>query len=189
MALFKNKYRPGSIRLAHWDYGWQASYFITICTRNKIPFFGEIRNKIMGLNALGVIAHQQWIKSDDLRPDMNLKLGEFVVMPDHFHAIITIRANRFNDPVDKDKRPEAMKPLCMKSRGASNKFGPQKKNLASVVRGYKGAVTRHCRLIDPEFSWQSGFYDHVIRNPDSFLRLENYIINNPRNWGRNEWRR
>ena len=35
-------------------------------------------------------------KTFDLRPDMNLIKGEFVVMPNHFHALIGIGHNEYN---------------------------------------------------------------------------------------------
>ena len=42
MDKFKNKYRIPSTRLQTWDYGSDGFYFITICTKNRKHFFGEI---------------------------------------------------------------------------------------------------------------------------------------------------
>ena len=42
MDKFKNKYRIASARLQSWDYGDDGAYFITICTKNREHFFGEI---------------------------------------------------------------------------------------------------------------------------------------------------
>lgn len=39
---FQNKYRISSARLKNWDYGNNSAYFITICTRKREHFFGEI---------------------------------------------------------------------------------------------------------------------------------------------------
>lgn len=39
---FQNKYRTDSMRLQGWDYGSNGGYFITICTKNREHFFGEI---------------------------------------------------------------------------------------------------------------------------------------------------
>jgi len=63
-----------------------------------------------------------------------------------------------------------------------NKFGPQSKNLASIVRGFKSGVTINARKINTGFGWQSRFYDHIIRNDESFQRIANYIVNNPAKW-------
>lgn len=64
----------------------------------------------------------------------------------------------------------------------NNQFGPQSKNVSSIIRGFKSAVTMASRMIDPDFGWQSKFHDHIIRNHGEYLRIENYIINNPKNW-------
>ncbi len=51
-----------------------------------------------------------------------------------------------------------------------------------MVGSFKSAVTRFARTTDPDFGWQSRFYDHIIRNHDDYKRISNYIINNPANW-------
>jgi putative transposase len=77
-----------SLRLRNWNYANTASYFITICTKDRRHFFGEIVNGKMVLNDIGKIVESEWLNTLNLRPDMNLKLGAFVVMPNHFHGII-----------------------------------------------------------------------------------------------------
>ena len=100
MALFKNKYRVETTRLKNWDYGNEAAYFITICTKHREHFFGEIRNEEMTLNDIGNIVRNEWQQTPRIRPDMNLTLDEFTVMPNHFHAIIFIGQNQFNGQPD-----------------------------------------------------------------------------------------
>ena len=102
MDKFQNKYRIASARLQHWDYGSPGLYFITVCTKNRKHYFGEISNDEMILNDLGFFVQSEWIKSPEIRPDMNLELGEFVVMPNHFHGIMIIGDNAFNR-VDGDR--------------------------------------------------------------------------------------
>ncbi|MCZ8217063.1 MAG: hypothetical protein O9262_12525, partial [Cyclobacteriaceae bacterium] len=63
-----------------------------------------------------------------------------------------------------------------------NKFGPQSKNLASILRGYKSAVTTYARKNNIEFDWQSLFYDHIIRSAEAYHRISNYIKSNPAKW-------
>ena len=55
----KNKYRLESARFQHWDYGWNASYFITICTKDRICFFGDVVDDQMALNEIGEIANKE----------------------------------------------------------------------------------------------------------------------------------
>jgi putative transposase len=60
-----------------------------------------------------------------------------------------------------------------------NQFAPQSKNLSSIIRGYKSAVTTYARKNGIEFDWQPRFHDHIIRSMDDY---SNYIINNPVKW-------
>jgi len=177
---FKGKYRIESTRLKNWDYGWNAMYFVTICTKYRECFFGDVLDKKMVLNDMGKIVETEWLKTFEMRPDMNLELGDFIVMPNHFHAIIGIGENDYNT-----QRRDAMH--CVSTNNETtihslNKFGPQSKNLASIIRGFKIGVTKNVRLINQNFAWQPRFHDHIIRNDHSFQKISEYIINNPMNW-------
>lgn len=200
MDKFQEMYRIESSRLKNWDYGTDAYYFVTICTQNREHFFGKIRDSKMALNEIGKIAKTEWLKTLVLRPDMNLKLGEFVIMPNHFHAIIYIGKNIYNS-VRKDNaqviseiNKDAMHRVSAKEQNRtistekykSNKFGPQSKNLSSIIRGFKSSVTVESRKINQEFSWQSRFHDHVIRDKKEWYAISNYIKNNPKNWNEDE---
>jgi REP element-mobilizing transposase RayT len=184
MQKYRNKYRIKSTRLQNWNYGWKGAYFITICTHNREHYFGEIINNNMVLSEIGKIAKSEWIKTFKIRVDMNLEMGEYVIMPNHIHGIIIIGDNEYNSQqcIGRD----AMHRVSTDNNhrvSADNKFGPQSKNLASIIRGYKSSVTTyaHKNGID-DFAWQSRFYDHIIRNEKSFNNISEYIINNPMNW-------
>ena len=88
MAKFKNKYRIESSRAQWWDYGSNAAYFVTINTKNRIRFFGEIVHEEMYLTELGKYVEMCWYQIPEHFPFV--KLGEFVVMPDHIHGIVHI---------------------------------------------------------------------------------------------------
>jgi len=90
---FKNKYRNESTRLQNWNYGWNGTYFITICTKNKAPYFGEIENKKMILSQIGELANKFWFTIPD--HFSFVKLGNFVVMPNHTHGILIV--NKSNE--------------------------------------------------------------------------------------------
>ena len=100
MKMYKNKYRTTSTRLKNWDYSQYGWYFITICTKNREHFFGEVINEKMKLSPIGETVKQEWIKTPKIRPDMNLTLDEFIIMPNHFHAIIIIGNNKHNTNVE-----------------------------------------------------------------------------------------
>lgn len=73
--------------------------------------------------------------------------------------------------------------MAIDNSESKNKFGPQSKNLASIIRGFKSAITTYSKINGyPNFAWQPRFYEHIIRNQDSFDRIQKYIIDNPKNW-------
>jgi putative transposase len=88
---YLNKYRIPSARLQNWDYGANGAYFITICTANRVQYFGKIENCQMQLNQLGQLAEQYWSLIPIHFPFV--ELGNFVVMPNHVHGILIIDKN------------------------------------------------------------------------------------------------
>ena len=174
MERFKNKYRIASARAPFWDYGWNAAYFVTICTQNRVHYFGDVVDGKMQLSAIGKIVKSEWLKTFEMRVDMNLWMGEYVVMPNHFHAIIGIGKNQYNTQRDTNTTNTPNTP--------KNKFGPQSKNLASIIRGFKIGVTKNARQTHPDFAWQPRYHDHIIRDNQSYQKISQYIINNPAKW-------
>ena len=85
---FRDKNHKRSIRLSTWDYSWNAEYFITICTKNRAHFFGEVVNNEMKLSKIGELALQFWY--DIIEHFSFVFLDEFTVMPNHIHGIIKI---------------------------------------------------------------------------------------------------
>jgi len=191
-----------------WDYATEGMYFVTICTAARECFFGNLVetqciaslpvrystispvNKIQ-LNDLGETVEAEWLKTPQLRPDMNLEVAEYVVMPNHFHGIINIGYNKFNTAIyENSTRRDAM--LCVSeldhnsnhdfNGNHKNKFGPQYKNLASIIRGFKAAVTTYARKNNIRFDWQPRFHDHIITTDKEYRRIADYIIRNPENW-------
>jgi putative transposase len=172
MDKFKNKYRIASARAAFHDYGSDGSYFITICTKKRIPWFGTIKNGKMELSAAGRLAWECWLEIPEHFPFV--ALGAFVAMPDHVHGIIII---------DKNETVETQNFASLHYTDApKNRFGPQSKNLASVVRGFKTGVTQKSRIYFPEFAWQARYHDHIIRNSISYRAISRYIEMNVENY-------
>ena len=82
-----------SIRLKGYDYSADGFYFITICTKNRQHLFGHVVNGEMVLNEKGQIVKSEWLNTINVRQG-EVILHEFVVMPNHFHAIIEICRRR-----------------------------------------------------------------------------------------------
>ena len=201
--LYKNKYRTTSIRLQNWDYRWAAAYFITLNTKNRVHYFGEIQDQKMNLSCVGVIADLLWYQIP--YHSKNIELGAFVVMPDHIHGIIIIKKSPEmeksdveveegqNTAVEEGKNTAVEEghalprlqseslPRLLLGKDRFQNIG--KNSLSSIVGSYKSAVTKHARRLGYELEWQSLFYEHIIRG-DYYHRIAQYILDNPKNWGK-----
>ncbi|MBN2086729.1 transposase [Candidatus Peregrinibacteria bacterium] len=164
-----------------------------------VNHFGEVRNFVMGLSDIGYITAKYFQKIPNHFP--NVRLDEWVVMPNHVHGIIiidkpqndkisTVEAGDGGGAIDK---PQNDKISTVGTRhGASlrneglNKFGPLKANsLSSIINQFKGAVKRWCNKNGhSNFQWQSRFYDHIITNDKELLEIREYIYYNPQMWDR-----
>jgi len=204
MKYNPNKHNRRSIRLKDYDYSQIGYYFITLNCQDRYPLFGNIQNGIMCLNTFGTILHENWMKTPKIRP--NVAIGAFVVMPDHFHAIIRIKESKG-------------------SKNAIGKFQSPSQTIGAIVRGLKGAVTKEIKatarawnsdskgdrkgelqvaptiapvvtptippkpippgpthLITTKSIWQRDYHDRIISDQKSLSNITNYINNNPANW-------
>lgn len=149
-------------------------------------------------STLAPVVTAEWINTPTIRPDMNLELGAFVVMPNHFHAILIIGDNPYNTDGNAGTGRDAMHCVSTTppptttatsatdtmdtSNTSQNAFQPQSKNLSSVMRGFKSSVTTYARKNNIPFDWQPRFHDHITRTYADYDRISKYILNNPANW-------
>ncbi len=192
---YKNKYRIKSARLANWDYRNNGIYFLTICTKDREHFFGDIEKAEMKLNPIGELAHKYW--NEIPKHFSFVKLGEFVIMPNHVHGILIIEQNQNFDNVTNSNVVETLQcnvstrqcnvptHQCNVPTDKSKKMAsisPKPGSISTIIRSYKSVVTKNARKLHADFGWQSRFHDHIVRNKKSFHNISNYIINNPKNW-------
>jgi len=144
---FPNRKRQ---RLAPFDYSVPGAYFVTICTEGRRALLGAIRDGAMQANACGAPVGQTWRDLPSVVP--TIELDEFVLMPNHVHAVIAIRAAGGRD------LPDIVR---IKSWSARR---------VNAARGCSGAL------------WQRGYHDRVVRNADDLDRIRSYIRENPRAW-------
>jgi len=85
MTKFQNKYRTESTRLKYWDYANPGMYFVTICSKNMVSWFGKVVGGEMVLNTVGGIAKKYWLEIPT--HFKNAELYEFIIMPNHIHGI------------------------------------------------------------------------------------------------------
>lgn len=211
MSTNSNLPNRQSIRLKNYDYTQEGSYFITLVSQDRLHLFGKIVNGKMMLNSVGKILEEEWKKTIELRS--NIALGEFIIMPDHMHMILTI-----TNQLDKKEEKEWIH---------SNPKCPSQ-TIGAIIRGFKGASTKKINLflnstgelpfaresqfapttesqfasIAPTFEsqfspknsqfaptefyknkiFQRNYYEHIIRNQNDYNRIEQYILDNPKNW-------
>jgi REP element-mobilizing transposase RayT len=108
-------------------------------------------------------------------------------MPNHIHGIITLNNNNHSVSVG-TRHALSLRKQTQNERNRISRFQNQGKNsLSSIVGSYKSAVTKHIRRLGFDFAWQSRFYDHIIRDKTSYLRISQYIDNKPANWINDEF--
>ena len=193
-----------SIRLKGYDYSQAGLYFITICCQNRACLFGDVVNKEMKLNDAGTMVENEWLKLPNRF--QNIQLHEFVVMPNHFHAILEIVGATLvvaqNDAVNENNANNQMgqpqgiaHPVNTSNDDDSFKGQPQGiahpgKTVGNMIGAFqsivtveyiRGVKTLNWQPFDGKL-WQRNYYEHIIRNEQSYLTISNYIKNNPAKW-------
>jgi len=160
-----NIHHRRSIRLKGYDYSQAGLYFITICCQDRACLFGGVVKGEMILNDAGMMVENEWNQLHERFT--NIQLHEYIVMPNHFHAILEIV-------------------------GATLVVAPTQKNktVGDMVGAFKSIVTvEYIRGVKnwgwAPFNgklWQRNYHEHIIRNEQSYQRISDYIINNPTKW-------
>ena len=148
-----------SIRLPGYDYRQPGAYFITLCVNDRAPLFGRINNETMILSDYELVVDTHWRRI----PQHNKRIScpTWVVMPNHFHAILTIL--------------EAPEMLTDSSAGS---LGP-------IVGNFKSITTRKINQMRHSHNtkvWQRNYYEHIIRDENEYNRIAYYIETNPALW-------
>lgn len=154
------------IRLRNYDYSSNGWYFITICTSNKTCYFGHISSNKMHYSSIGLLALKYWIEIPKHYP--YVKLGKYVIMPNHVHGIIGI----FKERNDKHH-----------SSSINTSLSPSRGSISRIIGSYKSSVSRWCNKNGHDyFGWHYRFHDHIIRNSQDYQRIHEYILNNVKRW-------
>ncbi|MCF8373421.1 MAG: transposase [Bacteroidales bacterium] len=169
-----------SIRLKGYDYSRAGLYFITICVKNRKCLFGKIINDEMVLNDTGEMVEAKWLELP--QRFKNIQLHEFIVMPNHFHAILEIVAATL--VVAPKGQPQGIAPTIAQTDT------PTSKTVGDMVGAFQSIVTvEYIRGVKnanwPRFNkklWQRDYWEHIIRNEQSYKRISDYIRDNPAKW-------
>ena len=174
--------RRKEIRLQHFDYGTPGAYFITICTKNrKILFDTVLRTELaedyfVGADSISARSAASRIIENTFTETLlqykEIKSPIFVIMPNHFHAIITISQNSRFLREDMESSPTISQIVQSFKRRSTIEYGKMVK--MGMIPPYDGQI------------WQRSFYDHVIRNDADYEEIYKYIYENPIHWQADE---
>nr|NQU91269.1 hypothetical protein [Bacteroidota bacterium] len=203
-----NFHHRRSIRLKGYDYSQAGLYFITICVKDRACLFGEIKNGEMILNDAGEMVEKWYFELENKYPDK--KCHEMVVMPNHFHCIIenapltdemptmdntpamdahvgtSLRGRPQNDgrnEIDGNKQQSTDSPYGMDNQKYNVTIGDamdwfKTMTTNEYIRGVKNNNWQRFK----QKLWHRNYWEHIIRNEQSYNRISEYIINNPKNW-------
>lgn len=179
--LFGNRYRIPSTRLRGWNYSNPGSYFVTICTKERVHWFGKIQNQGMDLSNIGKIVDDEWNKTSYIRP--NVLLDRYVIMPNHFHGIITLQDHEIKMTYDGGMPVGGETPSHGVSTETEYALKWRPGSLGAIIHQFKRASTKRIRAIgNVDFTWQPRYHDRVIRTESELIRIRQYIANNPTKW-------
>ena len=207
MPYNPNIHHRKSIRLKGYDYSQAGLYFITICVQDRKCLFGEILDGVMVLNDAGKMADNEWGKIPERFT--NVQLHEYIVMPNHFHAIMEIvgatlvvaqnvvAQNTPANPVQNDVVAPDNETVADDEKGQPQGIAPttKPKTVGDIVGAFQSIATvEYIRGVKQlgwqPFNgklWQRNYYEHIIRDEKSYQRISEYIINNPKNWGNDKF--
>lgn len=196
-----------SIRLKGYDYSQEGSYFVTICTQNRECLFGNVVNGKVRMNDPGEMIVRTW---EDLPQKYSgVEIDQFIVMPNHIHAIIVLPVESvsvgagpcacpssvvtFHGPhaINAERwQPHTKKGHRHSREGHPQGGAPTRISLSDIVHRFKSFTTAQYRTNVrqhkwPPFNsklWQRNYYEHIIRNEDELNRIRKYIVNNPAQW-------
>ena len=185
-----NQYNPDkhhrkSIRLKGYDYSQAGLYFITICCQNKVHLFGNVINKQMILNDAGKMIEKWFNELQNKFPDV--KCHEMVVMPNHIHFIIenigSVGADLCVCPNDSNfpKTEKRVSEILGEHAGSPLHRVLQWFKTMSTNEYIRGVKNNNWIPFDGKL-WQRNYWEHIIRNDQSYQKISDYIINNPSKW-------
>lgn len=206
-----NIHHRRSIRLKGYDYSQAGLYFVTICCQNRAHLFGEIINGKMALNDAGEMIEKLWNEIPNnftniylneyiMMPNHIHGIIEITVGADSISALSisaqSVSANsvsgKISDP-NPDKihgKKRAEMDSAPTTTMATTTGTKPKPGLSRVIQSFKRHTTiEYIKMVKqnilPSFDkriWQQNYWEHIIRNENEFIKISEYIRNNPIKW-------
>ena len=164
MPYDPKKHHRRSIRLAGYDYTQPGAYFVTLCTQDRAPILGDLTTTAVTLSPVGEVVQRCWLALPHHFPQV--ELDAWVIMPDHFHAIVVLGAA----PVSQEPMPKALA------------HGTRPDSLAAVIQNFKSVSTRRTNQLRTTAGaslWQRDYYERIVRTPQALDTIRQYIAANP----------
>ena len=168
MLFDPNQHHRRSVRREGHDYSSAGCYFLTICAARRGEIFGRIEDGELQINRFGKIVCEEWARIAEMREE--IELDDWIVMPDHLHAIIHIIHSR-------DVLGDA-------AFGHTPCAGTNTRSVASLVGGFKSAATSRINALrgQPTKVWQRNYWEHIVRDERDLENHRRYISENPTRW-------
>ena len=201
-----NKHHRRSIRLAGYDYAQAGLYFNTICIQKRKCLLANIIGESLVLNEAGKMVEMEWLALGERFPA--IRLHEYIVMPNHFHGIIEIVGSPLvGDHRNEKGQPQGIAPTSAPGIGQPQGIAPTptsaQKTVGEIMGAFKSITTgkyiegvkkhkcvcinnKTCtcsgwKIFDKKL-WQRNYWEHIIRNEESYQRISQYILKNPAKW-------
>ncbi|MGP1383331.1 MAG: transposase [Thainema sp.] len=187
MKYNPDKHHRRSIRLKGYDYSSPGAYFITICTHQRECLFGNIVDGEMQLNPFGEIVAEEWLRSQNIRQEINL--DAWVVMPNHIHGIVFIQGKTSQQVSDNSSQVSDQPRNPVGANGHSPLQRMASRSLSSFITGFKSTATKRINILRdmPRTPvWQRNYYEHIIRSEESLEHIRRYIQTNSANWNNDQ---
>jgi len=167
MSQDPKQYFRHSARLKNYDYSKGGAYFVTVTVDGEGEIFGKVIEGKVKLNKAGEIIDKVWINLP--KQFTNVKLDEFVIMPDHFHGIIILE--NMKEGLMNQARTMEKNWILMKNK---------KNTLGKIIRAFKAKAAKLIREDGAkDFKWRRNYYDHIVKNENELMIVRKYIKNNP----------
>ncbi len=173
MSYDPQKHHRRSIRLKGYDYAQAGAYFVTICAWQRECLFGEIVDDEMRLNDFGRVVEEEWLRTAEVRP--NVDLDAFVIMPNHVHGTIVICDDGMGASV-----------------GATRQVAPTRLaagSLGAIIGQIKSITAKRINALrntPGQPVWQRNYHEHIIRSETALNNIRQYIAHNPMRWAEDE---
>lgn len=159
----------------------EGRYFVTVCTRDHRHCLGKIENGVMTMTKVGMYLDNELKNATSRHP--HIEIVQYVVMPNHFHAIINIVGTRRAVSDENTENADTARRVPTKEERMTKGIGIHRLPLLSTFIGsLKSAVTKYAHECGIPFAWQPRYHDHAIRDWKDNNNISQYIENNVMNW-------